>query len=85
MKKIISWIAGIFDKDSTVSSKRVVGVIIIIWSLLAATFIIWAEMFKEKSPSMSVTLIEFIVVTATGLLAGGSAVELFSKNKNKDE
>jgi cobalamin biosynthesis protein CobD/CbiB len=84
MKKIISWIAGIFDKDSTVSSKRVVGVIMVIWSLLAASFIIWAEMYKETKPSMSVTLIEFMVVTATGLLAGGSAIELFSKKK-KDE
>ncbi len=81
MKKLINWIAGIFEKDSSVSSKRVMGVIMILWSMFAASFVIWAESYKLTKPSISVTLIEFVVITATGLLAGGSAIELLNKSK----
>ena len=62
------YIKQIFDKESTVSSKRIAGVAIVIWSILAATGFV---LFKSHQTEEAKSLIEFMVASGVGLIGAG--------------
>lgn len=76
------WFKDIFDKESTVSSKRIVGVIIIAWTLVSATVFL---ILKDKQTSDGKALIEFMVSAGSGLLGMGVFEKVKGKNKDKNE
>lgn len=85
MKKILEWIGGVFDKDSTTSSKRVTGVLMVTWALIAASYYIWKSFHGGGDPSAN-SLIQFILLTGAGILTGGTVAEnIGKKKKEKDE
>ena len=80
----IEWVAGTFDKDSNVSSKRISGVLMILWSLIASTYYIYKSFHGTDADPSAQTLIQFIIVTGAGLLGAGTILERLGK-KDKDQ
>jgi len=72
----MSWIREVFEKDSNISSKRVLGVLLILWSIGAGTYFVLN--IKSQTPS-SLSAIQFFCTTGAGLLAAG-IVEKFKKD-----
>jgi hypothetical protein len=77
----MKWLREIFEKDSNISSKRALGVLLILWSIGAATYFIVC--IKSQTPS-SLSAIQFFCTTGAGLLAAG-IVEKFKKNEGNKE
>ena len=62
------WFKNIFDKESNVSSKRLVGVVMVAWTLVAGTYFV---VFKDSQTSDAKALIEWMAATGAGLLGVG--------------
>lgn len=79
-----NFIKGIFDKDSNVSSKRFIGVSLVLWALLISSGYIIKIQFGGIESNTTISIIEFCIVTGASLLAGGTIAENignFRKNK----
>jgi hypothetical protein len=81
-KSGLNWIKGIFDKDSSVSSKRLMGVLMVVWALSVGTYFI---VMKSSQSTESRGLIEFALMTGAGLLGAGTLFEGLSNKKKSDE
>lgn len=80
------FILNLLSKDSDVSSKRFVGITMAGWSMVMASYyIVSIQFFKGLESTTSVGLMEFAIVSAVGLLAGGTAAESLNKKIKKDE
>jgi hypothetical protein len=79
---MINWIKGIFDKNSNVSSKRFVGVVLVLWALLISSYYIIKVQFDGVESSTTISIIEFSIVTGASLLAGGTIAENIKLNKD---
>jgi hypothetical protein len=84
VKKLATWIKGIFEKDSSVSSKRIAGILMIVWSLSAASYFVYKS-FNGDADQSSNSLIQFIIITGAGLLGTGTLVEGLGKNKKENK
>jgi len=71
MKKFITWVAGIFEKDSNVSSKRFILVLLGVWTVIFGGYYI---VLGKDNPS-SVEVIKFIAGAAVTLAIGGTTAE----------
>ena len=85
----MSWFREIFNKDSEVSSKRVIGVILVFWSIIIATVYAYKILFdpdKENTQLHSViSLVEMMTMIGCALLAGGNLVEKLDITKINDK
>ena len=84
MKGLIDFIRGTFEKDSPTSSKRITGVLMIVWALSAGSYYVWKS-FHGDADESSKELIEYALATGAVLLGGGTIAEAlgtFFKNKN---
>jgi hypothetical protein len=79
MEKITNWIAGLFDSDSTVSSKRFVLILMTIWAIGCGAFYVIMVQFGGKESMTTVGLIEFALGSAITLAIGGTAAEAAKK------
>jgi len=79
---MINWIKGIFDKNSSVSSKRFIGVLLVLWALLISSYYIIKVQFGGSESNTTISIIEFAIVTGAGLLAGGTIAENIKLNKD---
>ena len=85
LQKALTWIGNIFNKDSNVSSKRLSGVIMILWALVIGTYYVF-KTFQGTPETSALSLIQFTLVTGAGLLGAGTLVErLGKKDKKNDE
>lgn len=74
------FIKNLFLKDSDVSSKRFVGITMAGWSMtMASYYIVSIQLLNGKESMTSVGILEFAIVSAVGLLAGGTAAEALKK------
>lgn len=74
------FIKNLFLKDSDVSSKRFVGITMSGWSMtMASYYIVSIQLLGGKESMTSVGILEFAIVSAVGLLAGGTAAEALKK------
>jgi len=81
MKKILSWLSGLFkDEKGTPSSKRVMGVI----CTLTLCVTMYVNQYTEEHFAPSDTLVNAVALLAFGCL-GLSSVDKFSKAKSKVE
>ncbi len=79
MKKILSWLSGLFkDEKGTPSSKRVMGVI----CTLTLCVTMYANQYTEEHFAPSDTLVNAVALLAFGCL-GLSSVDKFSKSKSE--
>jgi hypothetical protein len=83
--KMKSFIKGIFEKESQISSKRITGFLMITWGLSCATYFCVKTLQSETpiSHSQVVDLIEYSLMTGALLLGGGTVAESFQFSKNK--
>ena len=88
LKKLLYWIKSIFDSKSPVSSKRVAGILIILWALIFGSYYVYT-MLNNPMQDIGLTknMIEVFLFSGVSLLAGGTLVEgiksnLKDKNKN---
>ena len=91
MKKFISgattWLRGLFDTESTVSSKRFIAIAFALWVCGLGGYYIVAVQFGGPESTTSVGLIEFIAGSAVSIAVGGTAAEAakkLAKDKNSD-
>ena len=84
---MMEWIKNLFSKESDVSSKRFIGITMSGWAMtMGSYYIISIQLFGGKESMTSVGILEFAIVSAVGLLAGGTAAEaLKKKDSKKDE
>jgi uncharacterized membrane protein YhiD involved in acid resistance len=82
--KLINWLKGIFDKNSNVSSKRFIGVTLVVWAITIATYYIIKIQNGGKESDTTKTIIEFAIVSGVGLLAGGTIAERINLNKDNN-
>jgi uncharacterized membrane protein YhiD involved in acid resistance len=80
---MINWIKSIFDKNSSVSSKRFIGVTLVIWAIIIATYYIVRIQLGGIESNTTVSIIEFAIVSGVGLLAGGTIAESLNNKNNK--
>ena len=80
---ILDWISGIFDKDSSISSKRLSGVLMITWALTLGTYYVY-KTFHGTPETSALSLIQFTLATGAGLLGTGTLVERLGKSDKKD-
>jgi len=90
MKKVINWLSGLFDSESTISSKRFVLILMTIWALGFGGFYILMVQFGGKESVTTVGLIEFGLGSAITLAVGGTTAEAIKKRysqikEEKDE
>lgn len=84
MKKLFDWFKGLFDAESSVSSKRFVGIMMAVWSMTMSTYyIVKIQHFGGVESNTTVSVLEFAFVSACGLLAGGTLAESLGKSKTK--
>jgi predicted phage tail protein len=81
LKSITEWIKSIFDKNGSVSSKRVAGLLIVSWVLFASSYFI---IVVSKQTVEGKSLIEFLVATGASLLGLGVADSIKVTKKDKD-
>ena len=81
--KVINWLKGIFDKDSSISSKRFVGVTLVIWAIAISTYYIVKIQYGGKESNTTISIIEFAIVSGVSLLAGGTLAESLGRKKNE--
>jgi hypothetical protein len=82
MKKIVSWVTGLFkDEKGTPSSKRFVGI------ACAVTLCItmYANSFTEEHFAPSPILVESVALLAFGCLGLASADKIWAKKEKKSE
>jgi hypothetical protein len=82
--KVINWLKGIFDKDSSISSKRFVGVTLVIWAIAISTYYIVKIQYGGKESTTTISIIEFAIVSGVSLLAGGTLAESLGRKKNEE-
>jgi len=82
---MINWIKGIFNKNSNVSSKRFVGVVLVLWALLISSYYIIKIQFGGIESNTTISIIEFAIVSGVSLLAGGTLAENLKNKNNKNE
>lgn len=80
----INWLKDIFDKYSSVSSKRVGAILLIVWGLIIATFVIIKSLCIPMDPTAS-GLIQFIIGTGAAMLIGGTVAERIGKADKPDK
>lgn len=87
--KLVKWFKDMFDKNSSVSSKRFGGITLMIWGMIMGTYYILKIQYGGVESSTTVSIIEFSIVSAVGLLAGGTLAEnlgnRMSKSKEKND
>jgi hypothetical protein len=80
MKKIITWLGGLFkDEKGTPSSKRAMGII----CTLTLCITMYSNSFTEEHFAPSETLVNSVALLAFGCL-GLSTVDKFTKKKDSD-
>jgi hypothetical protein len=82
--KVINWLKGIFDKNSNVSSKRFIGVTLVIWAIAISTYYIVKIQYGGKESNTTISIIEFAIVSGVSLLAGGTLAESLGRKKNEE-
>ena len=82
--KAINWLKGIFDKNSSISSKRFVGVTLVIWAIAISTYYIVKIQYGGKESNTTISIIEFAIVSGVSLLAGGTLAESLGRKKNEE-
>lgn len=81
MKKIISWITGLFkDEKGTPSSKRFVGIV----CALTLCITMYANSFTEEHFAPSKILVESVALLAFGCLGLASADKIWGKKGSKE-
>lgn len=86
MKKLISWLGGFFDSDSTVSSKRLVGIVGA--GFLYYTLFTNSQTDTHVAPAESLVWATVVLVcTSLGLASVKEITDLMSslKNDKKEE
>ena len=80
-----NWIKNLFDKESPVSSKRFAGIVLLVWAIIAASWYILKVQWNGSESNTTVSIIEFSIVSACGLLAGGTLAEQIGSGIGKSK
>ena len=85
MKNLFNWINNLFDSKSTTSSKRFGGIALLFWSMMMGSFYILKIQIGGVESNTTVSMLEFGIVSAVSLLAGGTLVERLGKTSDKKD
>lgn len=77
----MNWFREIFERDSELSSKRIIGSILFAWVIGAATYFI---LFKNQQTPSSLALIQFLGTVAGGMVTAGVAEKVLGKGGKDD-
>lgn len=83
--RVKKWFVGLFDSNSSVSSKRVGGLCLILWVILIGTYYVWEIQHGGEESATSISIIEFSLISGVGLLGGGTVAEGFKNKFNSNE
>ncbi len=77
-----TWIKGLFDSKSPISSKRFVAVMLAVSAILQGFYYIIKIQYGGVESQTSVSIIEMGIVSACSLLVGGTAAEALHLKKD---
>jgi len=81
--KLIYWINELLNSRSSVSSKRVIAIALLIWGSLFGGFYIIKVQYNGRESLSTVQLVMAAFGSAVTVAVGGTAAETY-KNKTKD-
>ena len=85
-KTVKQFIKGIFEKESSISSKRIAGVLMVIWGLFAGPYFLWKSLQCETEIDKNITnIIEYTLTTGALLLGGSTVAESIPKFSKKQD